>query len=145
MSAKIPSNADVFQIRIRLQHISGRVNDWLNCGVASPLRSAQIEEILFALAGTGKTAGLGGLDGFMRVCLLVSERVEPFRRRGFMPASVLELLRAWIADANRYLRRPQSTILAAELIRHLSDPRWGSWPDSTEREAILRELAAPPA
>lgn len=143
MTTKLPSAAEVFQVRIRLQHINGRVTDWLNCGVAPRLRAAEIEEILFALAGTAKTAGLAGLEGFMRVCLLVSERVEPFRRRGVMPASVLELLRAWIVDASRYLRRPQSTIMAVELLRHLGDPRWGSWPDSAERESILRELASP--
>ncbi len=143
MNSKMPSASNAFQVRIRLQHISDRVAGWVSRGTAWELRTTEIEEILFALSGTAKAAGLGGLDGFMRVCLLVSERVEPFRKCGLMPTSVLELLEAWIADADRYLRRPQSSLLAVDLIRHLSDPRWGSWFDNVEREAVLRELEHP--
>lgn len=132
-----------FQILIRLQNLRTQINEWLNRGEDWQPTVDDLDNLLAYLQGMAVSARAWGLMGFTSMCLHVCERIEPLRRSGHMPRSILEMLDGWLTHAERYLRRPQSAALAHLLVVQLNDPRWGTGLDPGEETRLLRELMEP--
>jgi len=132
-----------FQILIRLQNLHTQLNEWLNRGEDWQPTVDDIDNLLAYLQGMAVSARAWGLVGFTSMCLHVCERIEPCRRSGHMPRSMLDMLDVWISYCERYLRRPQSPAHARLLVDQLNDRHWGTRLDPAEEARLLCELVEP--
>ena len=108
--------------------------------MAGAAADGQAHDLLWELQGMAMAACEEGFEAYARMCLDLRERLKPVQRTGVISLGSLELLCAWAASADRYLRRPASPGDVADLVACLSALPWGPSMSPAEQNNWFRLL-----
>ncbi len=133
-----------FQVLIRLQYLRGQVGAWLSCLENNTTSSeARVETLVWGLSGLATVALEGGWAAYATMCSECSERLGRLRRAGFPSADSLQLLGAWLASSDSYLRQPCNAGVVADLVARCSALPWEDTYNLTRQSQMFRALLLP--
>ena len=104
-----------FQVLVRLQYLRAQVGGWRLCGTHEAAAEL-LENVIWGLRGLAGAALDFGSGAYAALCLECATRVERVRHAHAPPAELYNLLGAWLACSDDYLRSPTRAAAAANLV-----------------------------
>jgi hypothetical protein len=133
-----------FQVLIRLQYLRSEVGAWRGCiENATAEGRSLVEGFVWGLRGLAAVALEGGWVAYAAMCLKCGERLGHLRRARIPSAESLQLLAAWLASSDRYLRQPSNAGVVADLVARFSALPWEDIYTLTLQSQLFRALLLP--
>lgn len=132
-----------FHALMLVQHLRMQVSAWIGC-IRSGTVGGQVESLIGGLHGLALAARGGGLDAFAGMCQHFSGQLGSTRYGGAPSGDSLELLGAWLASVDRYLRQPSNPGATADLVARFTALPWEASSNAAAlQSALFRALLLP--
>jgi hypothetical protein len=133
-----------FQMLVRLQYLRSEVGAWRGCiEKATPEGGCLVEGLVWGLRGLAAVALDGGWEAYAAMCLECSVRLGQLRCARIPSAESLQLLGAWLASSDRYLRQPSNAGVVADLVARFGALPWEDVYTLTLQSRLFRALLLP--
>lgn len=133
-----------FQVLIRLQYLRSQVGAWRSY-LENDTKDGMglVEGLIWGLRGLATVALDGGWEAYAAMCSECSERLGHLPRAWIPAAESLQLLSAWLASCDRYLRQPSNAGVVADLVARFSVLPWEGVYNLTLQSQLFRALLLP--
>ena len=133
-----------FQVLIRLQYLRSQVGVWRSYIEKNTTEGGcLVEELVWGLHGLATVALDGGWEAYAAMCSECGERLGHLPRAGIHSEESLQLLSAWLASSDRYLRQPSNAGVVADLVARFSALPWEDVYNLTMQSQLFRALLLP--